>query len=287
MDEDLSGGQSPIPLNFSTIAIGIVAAVMLFGAIRGVVKLVFTLAALACGSVVAYMAYLKLPEFSSQLETPFTPRLLVYTCVGIGIATYIFSRIIIGKLFNPLALVNGKPRGGGIAGALFGFVPAAAMIWVIVSAVRVTGVVESFEHTRDEMKTADGSSGKSTDAPWLARLKRVMESDTVAGWMAHLDPFVQKGKESLAKLLISSQERSTAHQLSTDSDTSAILSNPKVIQLMRDPEIRKLLDRGEYITLMENDKVREAAESPELQNNLESLQVDRKIEAAHRRRHLR
>lgn len=284
MDEDLSGGQSPIPLNFTTVAIGIAAAVMVFGAIRGVVKLIFTLAALACGSVVAYMAWLKLPEFSSQLETPFTPRMLAYACIAIGILTYIFSRIIIGKILNPLALINGKPRGGGLIGAVFGLVPAAALVWVIVTAVRVTGVVESFEHTREELKATGGTV--STDAPWLARLKNVMESDTIARWMAKLDPFVEKGKESLAKLLVSSQDRSTAHQLHTNSDTSKILSDPKVLALLKDPEIRKLIDRGEYLTLMENKKLREAVESPALQDSLQNLEIDKELENAHRRRRL-
>jgi uncharacterized membrane protein required for colicin V production len=273
MDDDLSGGQSPVPLNFTTVAIGIVAIVMVFGAIKGVVKLVFTLISLAGATIVAYMAYMKLPEFSSQLETPFAPTTLVYASVGIGIVTYIFTRTLVGKLFNPLALVDGKPRGRGPLGAVFGLVPAIALVWVIATAVRVTGVAEGFEQIQKEADAA-GTPQNTADAPWLAKLKRYMKTDTVAGWMAKIDPFVSQGKEAIGKLLISTQNRNATSQLQGNREAVNIVNNPKFLELMHDPEIKKLIDRGDFLTLMENPKIRAAVESDELRRDLENFDVD-------------
>ena len=273
MDDDLSGGQAPIPLNFTTVAIGIVAIVMVFGAVKGVVKLLFTLVSLAGATIIAYMAFMKLPEFSSQLETPFAPTTLVYASVGIGIVTYIFMRTLVGKIFNPLALVDGKPRGRGPLGAVFGLVPAVALVWVIAAAVRVTGVAEGFEQMQKEANST-GTSIKSGDAPWLAKLKRYMETDTVARWMAKIDPFISQGKEAIGKLLVSTQNRNATSQLQGNTEAVNIVNNPKFLELMRDPEIKTLIDRGDFLTLMENPKIRAAVESDELRGDLENFDVD-------------
>lgn len=269
----------PIPLDFTTVALGIVAVTMLVATVRGVVRLAFSLLALAAGVLVAYVVYERLPEYSATLDHPFTPRTLVYSSIGVGVATFFLVRVIVGKLLNPLAFSEGKPRGRGVVGALFGFVPASAIVWVIVVALRMTGAVEDLGHTDDSVRAEEGTLEK--ESPWLARLRAALKSNTVAQWMAKLDPFVDKGKEALSKLLISAQDMAVAERLGSNSkDMGQILADPKVRALLEDPEIINLLKRGEHVALMQNPKVQEASESLRMNERMAEMEVEEEVDRA-------
>ncbi len=251
---------------------------MLWAAIRGVVRLFFTLVALGVGVLLAYFCYLKLPELSSNLETPFTPRTIVYASIFVGVVSFVAARMMIGKLLRPLAFVNGKPRGRGFIGALLGFVPAVAFIWVIVIALRTTGVVEQFQYMDEAVRSGEGE--EKILAPWLARARKALESDVVASWLCKLDPFVQRGKESLSKLLISTQDGAAADELAASEATGSLLQNPKIRELLDDPEIVRLLSRGEHLALLQNEKVREAARSEKVKDALKKLEIEKAVENA-------
>ncbi len=261
------------------MSLGIVAVTMLFAMVRGVVRILFSLAALAAGVLVAYLVYERLPGYSATLDHPFTPKTIVYTAIGVGVAIFFMVRILIGKLLNPLAFVDGKPRGRGVVGALFGLVPAAAIVWVIVVALQMTGAVADLGHMDKSVRAEEGTLEK--ESPWLARLRAAMKSDTVAQWLARLDPFVDEGKEALSKLLISAQDAAVAEQLGGNSeDVGKILNDPKVRALLEDPEILNLLQRGEHVALMQNPKLRDAAESLQMKERVEEMEVEKEVERA-------
>jgi uncharacterized membrane protein required for colicin V production len=271
--------SSPIPLDFTTVALGIVATTMLIGTVRGVVRIVFSLAALVAGVLVAYLVYERLPGYSATLDHPFTPRTIVYTAIGVGVAMFFMVRVVIGKLLNPLAFVDGKPRGRGVVGALFGLVPAVAIVWIIVVALRMTGAVEDLGHMDKSVRAEEGTV--EPESPWLARLRATMKSDTVVQWMARLDPFIDQGKEALSKLLISAQDAAVAEQLEGNSaDVGKVLNDPKVRALLEDPEIMNLLKRGEHVALMQNPKIRAAAESLQMNERVNEMEVEKEVDRA-------
>jgi len=268
-----------IPLDFTTVALGIVLVTMLVAMVRGVVRIFFSLVALAAGVLVAHLVYERLPGYSATLEHPFTPRTIVHTAIGVGVAIFFMTRVLIGRLLNPLAFSDGKPRGRGLPGALLSLVPAAALVWVLTVALRTSGVVADLGHMDQSVRAEEGT--RERESPWAARLRAAMESDTVVRWMARVDPFVDQGQEALSKLLITAQDAAVAEEVGgSDPAVAEVLSDPRFTALLKDPEILNLLRRGEHVALMQNPKVLEASEALRLDERLDEIEVEKEVDRA-------
>ncbi|MEM0895694.1 MAG: CvpA family protein [Verrucomicrobiota bacterium] len=260
--------EFPIPVNFTTIALGILAVTMIIGAIRGIVRMFFGLAALAVAVVGAWFWYQRLPEVSAGMEEPLGPRVVAYSTLIVGVLAFIVARWFFGLIAKPFTFrEDGKPRGGGLFGALLGLIPAAGTVFAISMILRLVGTSESMAFVGDAVETEEGAP--KPQPAWMERVQSIIESDPLANLLEKIDPFIDRGRAAISELLVSTKDETAEVELQADPRTNTLLNHPKVRELLDDPEIREILARGDYTQLFQNQKVAEAARAPELQSKLD------------------
>jgi uncharacterized membrane protein required for colicin V production len=269
----------PIPVNFTSIAVGILALVMVIGAARGVVRMFFGLGALVFALIVAYVWYQQMPEVSAGMEAPLSPRVVGYSTLFVGVLAFIVSRWIFGLLAKPFTYRNdGKPRGGGLLGALLGLIPAAGLIYVIAIVLRLVSTSESVAFIGDSVETAEGET--KPEPAWMQQIRSVLNSDPLANLIAKIDPFIDRGAAVISELLVSFKDQSSAESMQMDPKLRQVFENPNFKNLLDDPEIQDILQRGDYGALLQNKKVAAAARAPELQTSLDPALIEERVDAA-------
>ena len=268
---DLLNGLLPFPVSFSTLALILFAIIAGFAFLRGVLRLMFAMVALAIGTIAAFYTYQNAPLFFTA------PRTILIVSIVAGLISFLAARyLILNILLRP---VLGKHRGAsGGTGALLSLIPAAFLIWVLASGFRLTGTVMEMEQFGENVTVAEG---EEIHQGWIAQWRRAMDNDGLVRLLAKIDPFVQQGKAVLVGFLISTRDGSAPHELAeADPDAKAIIDSPAVQSLADDPEIRKLIKGGEYVALMQHPKVRAATRDTNLAERLNSIDIGGSLENA-------
>jgi hypothetical protein len=268
---DLLNGLLPFPVSFTSLALILFAIIAGFAFLRGVLRLMFAMLALAIGTVAAFYTYQNAPLFFTA------PRTILIVSIVAGLVSFLAARhLILNILLRPLL---GKHRGaiGGI-GALLSLIPTAFLIWVLASGFRLTGTVMEMEQFGENV-TAD--EGGQIHEGWIAQWRRAMDNDGLARLLAKIDPFLQQGKAAVVGLLISERDVSATDEIAgADENMAEILNTPGMRELRSDPTIRKLIKEGNYVSLLQHPKVREAARESGFSEKLKSIDIAASVEKA-------
>lgn len=219
--------EFPIPINFTTIALGILAVTMIIGAVRGIVRMFFGLAALAFAVVAAWFWYQRLPGLSATMEEPLGPRVVAYSTLIVGVLAYIVARWLFGLIAKPFTFrEDGRPRGGGLFGALLGLIPAAGTVFAIGIVLRLIGTSESVAFVGDAVETKEGAP--KPQPAWMQKVQSIIDSDPLANLLEKIDPFIDRGSAAISELLVSAKDEESAATIQGDPEMSRLLDHPKI-----------------------------------------------------------
>ena len=213
------------------------------------------------------------------MEQPLSPRVVAYSTVIVGVLAFIVSRWLLGLLAKPFTFrADGKPRGGGLFGALLGLIPAAGLIYVIAVVLRLVGTSESMAFVGESVGTQEGE--KKPQPMWMQRVQSILDSDPLADLLAKVDPFIDRGAAAVSELLVGAKDEVSATTIQSDPKLKNVLDHPEIRKLLADPEIQEILQRGDYSRLLQNAKISEAARAPGLRKNLDHDHIEKTVEEA-------
>ena len=279
MESDLFNGALPFPVNFTTIAIGLVILLALIAFVRGVIGMLVGILCLLAGAFVGYWCHSLIPGWISIFTEQPSPRFAFFAALGIGVSVYICLRLMVGAFL--LAPIRKKREGrllGGIFGAALSLIPAAVVIFVLGLGFWMAGVIFSIDNTDTGVAVKEGEV--VTERPFWARWNEALDRDYVASLIAKVDPVAVRAKGVLLNLMVALKDNAAGGKLSEDPAAGKVLRNVKVRELDKDPEITKLVEKGDYTRLINHPKVREVAADREVSGLLEDVHVEKAVDSS-------
>lgn len=263
-------------LNLNELGTSGVITLVLFvltilGFIRGAVKLVFLLFTLAGAGYAAYwgaeVGFLYVLE-----KMPTAPPLLgdAVAAVCAIVAFYILSKIF-GFFTNPFEESNFIARFAfGIPAAVISLVAAAGLIWGSLIFLKQKGAESEIRYWLSQDDTVEG--GYLSNYPTLASLKQKFEESFIGKKVMNFYDVDDSDKHSLAKLLvIAKTSEGKISELALDENVRNVLSNDRVVELLKDPSVLKSIEDNDCRGLLQNKKLTEALKDKDLMTDLMEL----------------
>lgn len=278
MESDLFNGSLPFPVNFTSLAIGLVVLLAALAFTRGVVGMFVGLACLLAGAFVAYSSHPLLPGWLSPIVASPSPRFVFFVALGAGFSVYVVLRLLAGAVLSPLRRTMGKKMVGGALGAVLSLIPAAALIVVICVGLRMAGTLFSIEHTDAGVAAKEGA--EEVERPFWARWNEALDRDYLGSMIAKIDPLAARARGAISTLLVALKDPAAGKNLAGDPVAASLFNNPALRDLADDPEVLGYLERGEYMQLLRHPKLHVAATDPEVRGLLERLPVERAVDSS-------
>lgn len=207
----------------------------------------------------------------------------------LGMATFLAVSMVSAVLFKKttdqsLRLVR---WGYGALGALAGVALGLVYLWAGLLVIRVLGSVAP-------PPTQARSPGSTEEVPTavafarsvsrgLGEMKEVLDQEGPRSVMDRLDPLPGNLGGVLSKVGQVSAAPQALYRLQTDSGIKALLHNPKIQALQRDPEVARAAgsrDLGKYLGLLHHPKVVDALNDEEVVALLKEVDLEKALDHA-------
>ena len=240
--------------------IAILAVFAFLGFIKGAVKMVFLVCMLGGAAFAAYwgcengLAYIQqhwqgVPEISGNV--------IGGVC---GVVTFYILYKIFDFITNPFeenALIS--KFGFGIPAAVLSTAVAAGIVWFGVNQLRDRG-------TQDEMKywISQNSDKPLSKYPTLAKLQHKFEESSIGQKISNVYRMHDNNQHNLAKLVvIASTSREKIESLYQDPHVRKLMNNPKVMNcILNSPEVKQSILENDPKAILSNPELHELLKDP-------------------------
>jgi hypothetical protein len=239
---------------------------------RGVVRQLVGMVTLAISVGAGWYVFRhRLQIFGDSGVNMSTDRLLFLSAAA-GLLTYFLCKVAVYML-SAFGLINLFSGLTGWRGVILSAFPSSFLLWIASMALRLLGSLDSLESAAEVVKK--GGSVKSQAQSFLASLSERMDSSFLGSIAQKFDPYDIRATANLSRLLILWPEGSMWQRLAAESPrTAAALNHQRIIDLGRDPEVRKAIEKQDFAGLMQMKKVVEAAQHPDLEPVFSGLALD-------------
>jgi uncharacterized membrane protein required for colicin V production len=234
---------------------GVVGIILLLFALhgfwRGLLRKLAGIASLVIASLAAGYVGSWLAAYAVQRWGVSSPAVTTM-CIMVGwIMLFVVCRIVLGLVARKL----GSTAGGTPAswnrwlGALFGAVEAGVPLWFLV------GVADAIP--------------EDVRASSLPRLHEEMKHSVFAAFTHETSPLAYlELKPLIEDFAVIYKNPQVLQGLSQEKEVKALLDNPKVKEILKDPELVGELQQGGYVRFLTDRKVRNALEDPSIRQLL-------------------
>lgn len=245
------------------VAAGFAGVMAVLAIVRGILRLIRTMLALAVGFAAGTYVFLHAPEWLHGVwENPSGKALAAMSVIG-GAVGHLGSGFLFGKLLG--GLDSAQAAGQAISkpkAALISLLPSGVLMWLGGIFVRLTGALSGMEHV-DE--------GKAASPPWLAQARAALSQGVVGQFFNFTDPVTSPEATRLCEILVTYRDSSRWKTVKRDPAFSAVLNHPTFRRLLDDREVRHAVAHSNYARLFTLPEVRAAAADPDLAKALRSL----------------
>ncbi|MGE9267574.1 MAG: CvpA family protein [Verrucomicrobiales bacterium] len=256
-------------LNFNDLSTGgviglIVVVFAVLGFVKGLVKLLFALLAVALAAYAGWWGYQNGHSIAANIVEQPEPWMSTAVALIAGVGVYSLCRSVLGFLtsgFNSTGAA--KKVGFGPPAGLFGLLVGAAMAYGAVVGVRYLGSVAELRHLDENLENPQ----EETSRPLFARLKKQIDESKPGRWLREYDFLNDEEGEKLAKALVAQKEKVA---LSLREDSGELL---KLVAF--DQELAALAKERNYAALLSHPKVKEALKNPQVREALQNLDFEK------------
>lgn len=241
------------------IALGVIlAAIVLFSLLKGVIKMI--LLALAAISAIVVWIFIQRSGFTFLSFVTSSPQPWMVQVCAWGAAAFIFAVFFHGM--NWFSQLFSWRRGGASAGGILTTVlMCAVMLWVAMVGISYYGDVSRirYYHELAESHAQKEGSAAAPHMPWFTRLKRVLRQAPATAWLEKLDPMDDLAQTNLACLVAygcSLTEEQMNEFYRTRLEHSGVPHPSRFLDLFRDKGLRTLVAEGRFVTLLENEHLK-------------------------------
>jgi len=143
----------------------------------------------------------------------------------------------------------------GFGGALMGFLVGLVFVWAAVSGVRALGGIAA---GKEESGQTSGAGSA------LARMRESVEGEGAGGLLRRADPIPDNLYDRITKFSRVTSDPEAMARLAEHPDVSVLLSHPKFLALVDDPDIQRAALRRNVISIMFHPKLLDLATDPEI-----------------------
>lgn len=250
-------------LSLPAVAAAFAGVMAVIAIVRGILRLIRTMLALAIGFAAGTYVFLHAPEWLHGVwENPSGKVLAALSVIG-GAVGHLGSGFLFGKLLG--GLDTAQAAGHNISktkAAFISLLPSGVLMWLGGIFLRLTGSLSGMEHI-DE--------GKAASPPWLSQARAVLSQGAVGKFFNFTDPVTSPEVTRLCEILVTYRDSSRWQNVRRDPVLSSVLNHPKFRRLLDDREVRHAVAHSNYARLFTLPEVREAAADPDLAKALRSL----------------
>ena len=238
------------------------------GLIRGLLRILTLIAAWLAASAAAAATSAALAIFFQTPPSIFPT--IAATIVGLGI--YTLSAFIAGLLFKKTTDHHGIIRcilgfGGAFCGLLFGLF----FLWGSVSLIRSLGVLGEMRLMEARQRGLRPES--DVLACNLVRLGKSLELGSTGHFLIKTDPLSTTFYDNTRKLMAVVNDREALMRFIAAPATQKLLQNPRVMMVLRDPEVQSALAAHDILPLFENKNIQAAFHDSKLMDQLKSFDL--------------
>jgi len=264
-DLTTSGGMATVAVLFAV-----------FGFLRGLVKFVFSLVALAIGVFAAFWGFRNGDSIAAKvIETP-EPWMSYGVAIIVGLGVHSIARSILNFLsgsFNNTAA--GRKLGFGAPAGVLGLLMGVVFSGLGLSGLKHIGSASELEHLNNHIHQQAELSEKP---PLFMRLKQMIDESKPGQWHDKVDPFNDKASLNLAKLFVLRQSDYHAARAVTSDSTRRVLGQPDVTQLLvSGDDTAQLAAEGKFLSLLNSHEIKKISQIPAAEKALLSTNIEQAL----------
>lgn len=258
-------------LNFNDLSTGgviglIVVIFAVLGFVKGLVKLVFALLALGLAILAAHWGFVNGHQIAANLVEKPEPWMSNVVALIAGIGVFSICRSILGFIgsgFNSTG--TAKKIGFGPPAGLLGLFVGAILAYAAVVGVRYLGSVAELQYLDERLENPKSER----TPPLFAQLKEKIDQSKPGQWLAQYDFINDPEQTELAKALLAHHDKAS---FSLQEESGALV---KLVAF--DPELAQLAKEKNYTAILSHPKVEEILKKPSVREALQKLQLEKKL----------
>ena len=258
------------------LMIGILFVIFILGfigACRGLIKEIFSLAAIGFAAVFALPLgsilepllnhRLGLPVLLSAILSPVAAGFLIFLIVKlVGV---LVERQILAQKKKSTQRIN--HIGGAVVGSLKGVVFILVFLIILYNFGAAAEAIKIFR-----LGSKDGLTGR------LITLKYSLDKSVIGGLLKKANPLPQESFSIVDDLVDITRDPQALSKLVQDSEIEKLMHNPKIIKLTEDEELIRLISEHDFKGLLNNNSIAELLKDKELLNELKRIDIKGIIE---------
>lgn len=264
-DVSTGGGMAGVALLFAV-----------FGFLRGLVKIVFSLVALAAGVIAGMWGYQHGDSIAAKLIDQPDPWMAYIVAMVIGFGSYSISRSVLNFFTRSVNQSSAVRRiGFGAPAGVFGLLFGSIVSFAGLSGVKYMGSVAELKHLDSHIHQA---IELTEDIPLLVKIKQTIDASAPGRWHQKIDPINDEAELNLAKLFVIRQSRYHAARASASSSGRRVLGQPDVTQLLiSGRKIAQFAKDKDFAALLNDEELKKTAQIPSAGKALIATNVEKAI----------
>lgn len=248
-------------LGVGSASIAIFAACAALSLLRGLFRIIIGTVVLCASAYVGYLVWGHFPSFAGY------PWLSYAAPVFAGLVVFLTLRKGVNFLTSPFSGNGGGEAGGErplylkVLRMAFSLAPASALWFSGATAVRHFGSVAEVGSFADRAN----QSTPDTKAALLAQAKGVLDKYLPQDWFRKVDPLSDDARINLAKLIAAGDSGTTPKAI-------PVLEEPEIRNLiLNDPQLRELARERRYADILRDPRLDQVIANPDLRKLLAGL----------------
>ena len=240
------------------IALGVIlAAIVLFSLLKGVIKML--LLAVAAISAIGVWIFIQRSGFTVLAFVTNAPQPWMVQVCAWGAAIFVFSVFFHGMSWFS-QLFSWRRGGASAGGILTTALMCSVLLWVAMVGISYYGDVSRISYYHDLAEAhAQGGGADAPGMPWFTRLKRALRQAPATAWLEKLDPMDDLAQTNLACLVAygcSLNEEEMTRFYKTRLENCGVPHPSRFLELFRDKGLRTLVAEKRFVTLLENERLK-------------------------------
>lgn len=176
----------------------------------------------------------------------------------------------------------------GMGGAFLGVVNGALFVWALIIAIRLIGTVAEAEIAPKPANVSKiGNAPGKPDAKagvqifeTVAIMKHSLENGAAGGVVRELDPIPQKAYDTLNRITLLLSSRESAERFLHFPGAQELVSNSKIVELRDDKGILDDIKARNLPALLKNPRLIQVMDDPEIHKMLKNFELEKALDYA-------
>ncbi len=237
-----------------TVLACIVAAIILFSILKGVIRMI--LLAVAVISAIVVWMFIQRSGFTFLSFITAHPQPWMVQVAAWGLAIFTFAVFFHGMSWFS-QLFSWRRGGASTCGIITTVLMSILMLWIATLGISYYGNISLISHYQT-LAEAHKSQSEAPDMPWFTRMKHLLRKADSTGWLEKIDPMDNPAQTYLACLVAYGCSLDEAQYTAFYNERlarSGIPQPTRMLDLFRDPGLRTLVAEKRFVTLLENERL--------------------------------